>query len=485
MIRLSAPERTPVGLFSSFHVKSRDAGTRRRAAAALGAPGRTSAIPRLGPLLDDPEWEVRQAAIASLGRIGDPSAAPLLVAAVTGADRVSSPEGASAVRAAAGEALGQLGVAAVPVLVEALRGRHAKLRETAIAALGAIGGTEAVGALAGMVDDDRSSVRQAAIGALARAAGPEAVPALLRVLTHRDPTTRRCAIDALGALGRSVPVAPVKAALADPDRGVRDTAVRALGGIGTTESASALVAALEGGDRDLHAAAWAALRAFDWTPEGEAARVVHAVLRGRFDDATAQGAAAAGPLVTLLADRDPSLRRDALEALGRIGVPATAPAIGAALRDADPAVRQAAVVALTALGSAAADTVVDSLGDRTATARASAEQALAAIGAGEVAGALLARLSAGQPTRHGDIELRVVETRDALDRARRAADLLDALVRHAGAALPVDALRRIATAPDAMYLEPGRVPDGSDRTDLEALRDAAWTALERRGVSRA
>ena len=474
-----------MGLFTSFQIKSKDAGTRKRAAASLGSRGKTSAIPLLTPLIDDPDWGVRQAAVEALGHIGDASAAPLLVAAITGADRVSDSDGATAVRAAAGEALGRIGAAALPVLLEALRGRHVKLRETAIGALGAVGGPAVVATLGDMVADDRSSVRQAAVAALVRAAGRDAVPALSGALAHRDPTTRRCAADALGSLREPAAVDGVKAALADPDRTVRDAAVRALQSIGTPEAASALVAGLERGDRDLQAAIAAALKSFDWTPVGTSGRVVHAVLHGRFDEATAQGAAAVAPLVAMLADRDPSMRRGALEALGRLAEPPTAQAIGTAFRDPDASVRQAAAAALAALGPAAADTVMEALGDRATTVRASAEQALSAIGAGEVAIALLARLAVGQPTRHGGTSLRVVATRDSLDQARQGADRLDALLRHAAAKVPVEVLRLVAASPDVMLLEPGHVPDDSDRADLEGLREAAWEALGRRGVTRA
>ena len=474
-----------MGLFTSFQIKSRDAGTRARAAASLGSRGKVSAIPQLTPLIDDPDWSVRQAAVEALGRIEDASAAPVLVAAITGADRLPGSDGASAVRAAAGEALGRIGTAAVPVLLEALHGRHVKLRETAIAALGAVGGPAAVEALGGMVADDRSSVRQAAVTALVRAAGREAVPALSRALAHRDPTTRRCAADALGTLREPAAADAVKAALADSDKTVREAGVRALASIGTPEAASALVAGLGRGDRDLQAAIGAALRSFDWTPVQASDHVVHAVLHGRFDEATAHGAAAVEPLVAMLADLDPSMRRGALEALGRLGEARTAPAIGAAFKDRDAAVRQAAAEALAAIGPAAADTVVEALGDRATTVRGCAEQALSVIGPGQVAAAILARLTVGEPTRHGGLDLRIVSTREDLDQARQAADGLDALLRHAAAKLPVDALRRIATAPDVMRLEPGQVPGDSDRADLEGMREAAWEALGRKGVTRA
>jgi HEAT repeat protein len=129
-----------VGLFTSFQLKSGDAETRRRAAQSLGVRGKTSAIASLQRLLDDPEWEVRQAAVESLGLVADGAAVPHLVAAVRSADRLTDQAGAAAVRASAVEAFGRIGAPGLPTLLEALRDRHARLRETAIGALGAIGG---------------------------------------------------------------------------------------------------------------------------------------------------------------------------------------------------------------------------------------------------------------------------------------------------------------------------------------------------------
>ncbi len=102
MIAFRSFERTFVGLFTSFQLKSGDAETRRRAAQSLGVRGRTSAIASLQPLLDDPEWEVRQAAVEALGVVADVSAVPPLLAAVKSADQVADPDGAAAVRACGG-----------------------------------------------------------------------------------------------------------------------------------------------------------------------------------------------------------------------------------------------------------------------------------------------------------------------------------------------------------------------------------------------
>ncbi len=471
-----------MGLFTSFQLKSRDAETRRRAARSLGVGGKTSAIASLQPLLEDPDWAVRQAAVEALGIVAHPSAIPPLVAAVRAADRIADQAGAAAVRAAAVEAFGRIGPAGLPALLEALRDRHAKLRETAIAALGAIGGPESASALGAMVDDDRSGVRQVAASALARAAGPAAVPALRRALGHKDPTTRRAAADALATVRDAAAVDAVRGAVADGDRQVRDAAVRALASIATPEAVTALVEALHAGDRETKAAVAASLRSFEWTPHDAAQRVLHATLQGRFDEAAAEGAAAVGPLVAALADRDPDRRLGAVTALGRLGDARAAAAMAGLFRDTEARVRDAAADALAAVGPSAADTIAEALRDRAATVRAAAGRALAAIGEGRVAAALAARLGAGRAAQHGGVDLRAVPTRAELDRAREAADALDAVLRHAMAKVPVDALRLVAALTDVILIETGRVPDASDRLDAQDLRQAAADELRRRGL---
>lgn len=471
-----------MGLLTSFQLKSGDAETRRRAARSLGVRGRTSAIASLQPLLDDPEWTVRQAAVESLGAVSDAGAVPPLLAAVKSADQIADRDGAAAVRASTVEALGRIGTAGLPAVLEALKDRHARLRETAIGALGAIGGIASVSALAAMVDDDRSSVRQAAVMALARAAGPAAVPALRRVLGHKDPASRRTAAEALANVRDAAAVDALRGALTDGDRQVRDEAVRALASIAIPEAVAALVEGLHAGDREMKAAIAAGLRSFEWTPRDAAERAVHATIRGRFDDAEAEGPAAVQPLVAALADRDPDRRRGAVVALGRLGAAEAAAPIAALFRDADPRVRDAAADALAAIGPHAADTALETLRDRANTVRAAAARSLSALGEGRVAAALIAGLSAGRVAHHGGVDLRIVAARAELDAARHAADGLDTLVRHAAAKVPVDALRAIAVVTDVILLEAGRVPDGSDRLDTDELRRAAQAELRRRGL---
>jgi HEAT repeat protein len=404
------------------------------------------------------------------------------VAAVKSADRIADQAGAAAVRAAAVEAFGRIGAAGLPTLLEALRDRHAKLRETAIGALGAIGGPQSVSALAAMVDDDRSSVRQTAASALARAAGPAAVPALKRALGHKDPATRRTAAEALATLRDAAAVDAVRSALSDGDRQVREAAIRGLASMATSDAVSALVEGLHAGDREARAAIAASLKSFEWTPRDPAQRVVHATIHGRFDEAAAEGPAAVEPLAAALADRDPEARRCAVTALGRLGDARAAAAVAALFKDADVRVRDAAADALAAIGPAAADAILDAMRDRANTVRTAAARSLSTLGEGRVVTTLVARLGAGRPAQHGAANLRVLETRAELDAARQAADALDTLLRYAIAMVPGDALRTVAALADVLLLEAGRVPDQSDRLDAGELRQAALEELRRRGL---
>lgn len=459
-----------MSLFTSFQLKSRDADTRRRAVLKLGVAGRTSAIASLEPLVQDPDWRVREAAAQSLGAIGDAVAAPALLDAIRQADAVSDADGAGAVRTAAATALAQLGEGAVPALLEALRDRHARLREGAIEALGGIGGARSIEALTVALTDDRSNVRQAAAPALARAARVDAVPALRAALSHKDPATRRCAAAALGTVADGGSAAALRDALADRDRGVRDAALQALirqGGPGAVE---VLCRAVLEGDRELRTAAAGALKNTEWTPAGPQQRVVHAVLHGQYAQAAAEGEAALAPLVAALSDRDAAVRAAAARALGLLADERSAEMLVRLLGDGDAAVRGAAVEALVKVGPASGAALARALDDPTPAARTALRSVVAGIGAAPLVDGLAARLEVGETASHAGIPLRLVHQREQLDATRAVADALEALVPYTLAELPRATLDRLARVPDVMLVEQGEVPSASDRVSCEKAR---------------
>src|SRR5262245_27862588 len=155
----------------------------RRASAAyrLADMGCEEAAPALRAALDDSNRTVRAAAARSLGRLKIADAAkPLVEALVSG--RV--PNGV------AGEALIELGPAAVPELRATAEHPSQLLRATAIALLGLVGDTADQPLAINSLEDPSAEVRAAAADTLARIGGPPAEPALRYTLDERIPFAR-------------------------------------------------------------------------------------------------------------------------------------------------------------------------------------------------------------------------------------------------------------------------------------------------------
>jgi HEAT repeat protein len=188
---------------------------RRRGEAALA--GHAGDEPAARSLLGDPDPEVRATALGALVRMGratpedaaagigdpDPRArrhACELGAALPGADFASLLEDHDGpVVEAACYAVGEVRDAlAVPALVRiASTHTDALCRESAVAALGAIGDPEGLPAvLAGL--KDRPQIRRRSVIALAAFESPQCTAALRRCLSDRDWQVRQAAEDLLG-----------------------------------------------------------------------------------------------------------------------------------------------------------------------------------------------------------------------------------------------------------------------------------------------
>jgi HEAT repeat protein len=171
----------------------------RRAAAAyrLGDMACAEVGPALLTALDDRKRAVRAAAARSLGRLGVLDAVkPLVEALVSG--RV--PNGV------AGQALVELGPAAVPEL-RAITGHPSwRLRSTAVALLGLMGDSSDSRLAVDALEDPSAEVRAAAAGALGRVGVAAAEPALRSALDDRIPFVRAQAAASLGAIGSAADV---------------------------------------------------------------------------------------------------------------------------------------------------------------------------------------------------------------------------------------------------------------------------------------
>ena len=483
-----------MGLFTRWQLSSRDPAVRIRAAAALGSSGKPAAVGPLTGLLADPDAGVRQAAVEALGALGDPGAVEP-ISRLMQTEPASRDDAATPVRAAAARALGRLGGASIPALAGAIHDRHPKVREAAVEALGVIGGPQVVPALAVALRDDRSQLRQAAAKALAVIGGDEARNTLLTVLNHKDPATRATVVQALADLGDMRSVSELAAALRDREKAVRERTVAALGRLGSGEAAEALLGAFEGPDRDVRQAAATELRRLAWSPSTPRQRALHAVLRGDFDAALAEGQAAVEPLLIALQEKDGHVRRRAAEALGATGDPRAVGHLVDALADHDDQTRSSAAQALIRIGPAAVPAVVDALGAKSGPVRAAAAAILAGIGEGRAIAPLVAAIATRQlgstatvrrvVVRHG-VKVALLDPGEDIVRVRSSVDTLRTLLGHAAARIPLPDLERLAGLND--LVEPpqrdargGHATGAPEEVSCADMRELARQELARRG----
>jgi hypothetical protein len=167
----------------------------RRAAAAYTLGGMSSGRatgPLLTALADDPDRAVRAAAARSLGRIGAVEAVPELVESLV-SKRVP--------RAVGGQALLDLGAAAVEPLAGLLDHDDPDVRATAVELTGLLADANQAGLLLGALRDSSAAVRANAARALGRLGAGEAAAALRESLADRIGFVREAAAWALGRLG--------------------------------------------------------------------------------------------------------------------------------------------------------------------------------------------------------------------------------------------------------------------------------------------
>jgi HEAT repeat protein len=171
------------------------------------------------------------------------------------------------VRNSAKTALGRLGVAAIPALVEALQSRETRARLAAAEVLKSLGkgARLAVSALIAALDDHDAAVRAMAAAALVKM-DSEAVPALLEVLKSSGTEQRIRAASLLGDIGNGAQgaIAGLCAAVTDPTAAVRREAAKTLGRIccNCAVSIPTLIEALTDSDGDVRSSAETALEKF-------------------------------------------------------------------------------------------------------------------------------------------------------------------------------------------------------------------------------
>ncbi|MBN2284368.1 MAG: HEAT repeat domain-containing protein [Deltaproteobacteria bacterium] len=363
---------------------------RKTAAWGLGRMKDTAAVESLTAALDDEFWEVRKAAVVALGDIGDDRGIVPLITVLGDAD--------CDVRYSAMRALEKTGAATEDALLAALRSNNGTIREGAAKTLQERGwrpGTveeevwfslalkqwEPVKAggdagLPVLVDylayDDISSQ---VMVPLFRAVGPAAVRSLELSLGDDDSTVRARSAEILDALGWKPSTVEMRISYAVA-RGRWDDLRNMKGDILTP-----LLKVLRDGDAGIRRQAAEVLSDLHWKPQNDRERIDHLIAKGDWEAVSAEGKGAAGRLVDLLNDRDPSVRSAAALSLGSIGDGDALPALMEALADRDCTVRQAAVEALGLLADPrAVPALIGAMKDRSCDVREKSAPAFARIG---------------------------------------------------------------------------------------------------------
>jgi HEAT repeat protein len=284
--------------------------TRAAAAAALGELGDTNALPALLALVEDKDQQVRQHTLTAVGRLGQASAVPTLLKALESDVNRD-------LRAEICEALGLIAdpTAVDPIL--AVLSNQPKNRDKIFWALGHLGHTNAVPALASALFSPERDESFAAAYALVEIGGGAAADALAVNLAHKDEFARHAKACALTMLGRTNGLPTVLQSVVAKEPWRRFGAILALAPLGLPPDAAEWKPALL--DRD------PALRQL--AHEAAAGRIVLG-------------------LVELLKDQDGNYREYAARGLLFFRDPASLPALQEACRDQDAEVRMAAELAV-------------------------------------------------------------------------------------------------------------------------------------------
>lgn len=369
----STVERVAAGL------SAEDPVVRKRAALKLVLLPAASARRIATPLLDDPDPDIRIAALDALllsgseglgarvlSWLGD-SEARVRRAAAEALSRAPVPEAVgplgrtlsdpdTSVRVASAKALGASGLPrAVAPLLGRLDDSDPEVREAAVAALARIHDASAVVPLIGRIQDSRPNVRRSVARALGALGDVRAASALILLLRDPDEFVRTAALEALGELRATDAALPISSLLAEERRaGVRRAALDALSAIPSETGLGVLVSALESEDpRDDSPVRAALVRAGE-----RAVPKLAECLRGQPAPNLADGcalalgemrAARAAEIIVEALRRGVVRPRTALRALGASENPAALGTVLEYLSAPDPWVRLAAIDAASAL----------------------------------------------------------------------------------------------------------------------------------------
>lgn len=303
------------------------------------------AVNALAAVLRGGNVERRVAAATTLGEMDEPTVLKPLTAGL----KDSEPT----VRAAVASALARLGNPQVSqMLLPLLKDRARNVRVAVITAIGQLGDTHAVDLLMDLANDREWEVRTALMETLGRLGDRRALPTVLGLLQDRDEEVRQSAADALGKVGDESVVEHLLMAMVDEHMGVRQAAARSMVMVEPYWERSErvlafvpqLTEAVRTRDPGVQVAAAALLRRLTGRSAGE-------LLASETKATSYEGNELTNLFHRLLSDSDEYVRLAAVEALGRLNLPACVPALQSALRDKSKWVTQAAEQGLEVITS--------------------------------------------------------------------------------------------------------------------------------------
>jgi HEAT repeat protein len=301
------------------------------------------AIPRIVPLLRDPDPDVRDHVLMRLGELGAVEAVPDILPLLGDPD--------AEVRREALDTLTRLRAkAAVPAVRKLLA--DPGTRSAALGALPRLGDRDSLPAFESFLRDPDPDARRSAVAAIVRLGAWEKFPSIRPLLADRNPYVRTSAVEAATQLAGAEFAELVRPLLKDPSSRVR---IAALDGWGDRERdrTAELIPLLRDPDEHVRNGA---LNRIGWARPKEAKdEIVRLFRSGRKDSEVVSllgdlGAVeTCAELVPLLKTKEGWVQEHVAEALGKLGGPEAVQALVRFYKDPDHKAREAAAKGLRRL----------------------------------------------------------------------------------------------------------------------------------------